>query len=345
MIEMMPGRLFISVIVPVYNGGEALRRCLRALNASTYQEYELIVVDDFSNDLSADIARDEGAIVLKMDKQSGPAACRNFGAESAKGEVLLFIDADVMARKETLSLVAIDFLEQPDTAAVFGSYDTEPTQQNFLSQYKNLLHHFVHQSSETVASTFWAGCGAIRREVFFSVGGFDSRKYPRPSIEDIELGYRLRDKGYRILLDKGIEVKHLKKWTWRSLLDADIFCRAIPWTELILETGKTVDDLNLRKSQRISAFFVGLLVPAAFLSFFSLDSILLVFFLLLLVWWINRRLFGFFYRQRGLKFGLRAFFMHLLYFLYSGSAYTLCRVKHLFWGTKKRWHVFFNRQL
>ncbi len=345
MIEMMVERLFISVIVPVYNGGEALRRCLRALNASTYQEYELIVVDDFSTDPSADIARDEGAVVLKMDKQSGPAACRNLGAESAKGEVLLFVDADVVARKETLSRVAMDFLEHTDTAAVFGSYDTEPAQQNFLSQYKNLLHHFVHQSSETEASTFWAGCGAIRREIFFSVGGFDSKKYPRPSIEDIELGYRLRNKGHRILLDKGLEVKHLKKWTWQSLLGADIFCRAIPWTELILDTGKTVNDLNLRNSQRISAFLAGLLVPAAFLSFFSLDYIFLISFLLLVVWWINRRLFGFLYRQRGLKFSVGAFFMHLLYFLYSGSAYTFCLLKHFFWGPKKRWHVFFNKHL
>lgn len=342
---MMPGRLFISVIVPVYNGGEALRQCLRALSSSAYQEYELIVVDDCSNDLSAEIARDEGAVVMKTDKQSGPAACRNLGAESAKGEVLLFIDADVLARKETLSRVAMDFLEQPDTAAVFGSYDTEPAQQNFLSQYKNLLHHFVHQSSEAVASTFWAGCGAIRREIFFSVGGFDSRRYPRPSIEDIELGYRLCEQGYRIHLDKGLEVKHLKKWTWQSLLGADIFRRAIPWTELILETGKTVDDLNLRKSQRICAIFVGLLVPAAFLSFFSLDYIFLVSFLLLAVWWINRRLFDFFYRQRGLKFSVGAFFMHLLYFLYSGTAYTSCRMKHLFWGPKKQWHMFFNGHL
>lgn len=344
MVEMVPGRPFISVIVPVYNGGDDLQRCLRAVNASTYEEYEIVVVDDCSTDESAKIARDEGAYVLRVDTRSGPAACRNVGARKAKGDVLLFVDADVVVKPETISRVALDFLGRPGTAAVFGSYDTEPAQRNFLSQYKNLLHHFVHQSSRADASTFWAGCGAIRREVFFSIGGFDAGKYPRPSIEDIELGYRLRKEGYQILLDKGLKVQHLKKWTWQSLLYADIFCRAVPWTALILETGHTLDDLNLERSQRVSAVLVGLLLPAFLLSFFSLAFALPGFVLLFLVWRINRRLFGFFHQHRGLTFSVKAFFMHLLYFFYSGSAYTFCRLKHLLFGPRKPPHVSFEKQ-
>ena len=57
-----------------------------------------------------------------------------------------------------------------------------------VSQYRNLLHHFVHQHGHAEASTFWAGCGAIRRAAFDAVGGFDAARFPRPSIEDIELG-------------------------------------------------------------------------------------------------------------------------------------------------------------
>ncbi len=84
--------------------------------------------------------------------------------------------------------------ENQDVSAVFGSYDDEPAERNFLSQYKNLLHHFVHQEGATDAGTFWAGCGAIRKDMFASVNGFNSEKYPYPSIEDIELGIRLKRK-------------------------------------------------------------------------------------------------------------------------------------------------------
>ena len=77
-----------------------------------------------------------------------------------------------------------------------------PRLQGVVSQYRNLLHHFVHQHGNSEASTFWAGCGAIRRSVFEEMGGFDEQRFPTPSIEDIELGYRLRQAGHRILLDK-----------------------------------------------------------------------------------------------------------------------------------------------
>ena len=80
-------------------------------------------------------------------------------------------------KETTLASVAEDFTENPDIAAVFGSYDDEPAEKNFLSQYKNLVHHYVHQQSSSEAVTFWAGCGAIRKEIFFSVGGFDGKKY------------------------------------------------------------------------------------------------------------------------------------------------------------------------
>ena len=70
------------------------------------------------------------------------------------------------------------------------------------------------QNSNADANTFWAGCGAIRRSVFKDVGGFDEKKYKKPSIEDIDLGYRLSQKGYKIFLDKDIQVKHLKSWNF-----------------------------------------------------------------------------------------------------------------------------------
>ena len=308
----------VSVIIPIYNGERYLDSCLTAIRQSAYAPYEIIVVDNGSTDDSVETARRHGIGVVSCPGPSGPGAARNRGAHLAKGQILLFVDADVVIKPDTLSRVVATFQEQPDVAAVFGSYDDRPAAQNFLSQYKNLVHHFVHQHARTEASTFWGGCGAIRKEIFHKIGGYDQAKYPTASVEDIEMGARMHRSGYRIMLDKQVQVKHLKEWRLISLLRTDIFCRAIPWTKLILESQETVNDLNLHTSQRISAGLVGIAVMLAPLAFVEPLMSLALLLPLGLILTLNRRLFGFFLRHKGFQFAASAFPIHLLYFFYSG---------------------------
>ncbi len=254
------GDVSLSVVVPVRDGGAQLEQCLDALLASDFSRFELIVVDDGSTDGGASVAacRARGVEVVELSRNLGPAAARNRGAERARGNVLLFVDSDVVVRPGTVARVAAFLSRQPGVAAVFGSYDDAPAAANFVSQYKNLQHHFVHQQASERAETFWAGCGAVRRAAFDAVGGFDERQYTKPSVEDIELGQRLRRAGYSVALDKGLQVKHLKRWTFTSLLRADIFHRALPWSRLILnDGGALINDLNLRVRERVSAALVG----------------------------------------------------------------------------------------
>jgi hypothetical protein len=170
----------------------------------------------------------------------------------ADGEILVFIDADVLVHADTLTGLESTFANDRNVDAVFGSYDTNPTAPNFISHYKNLFHHYVHHSSREQASTFWSGCGAIRKSVFTSMGGFDP-SFTRPTVEDIELGIRLHRAGHRIVLNKQVEVTHAKSWSLRSLIISDICDRAVPWTQLILREKSLPDDLNLTWAQRISA--------------------------------------------------------------------------------------------
>jgi len=241
----------ISVVIPAFNAGQHLEECLRSLAESSLRPREVIVVDDGSTDASAEIARSMGAVVLDTGAQGGPARARNLGARAAKGRILFFLDADVCVHQDTLERVWEAFERDPTLDAVIGSYDDSPGSKDFLSQYKNLMHTFVHHTSNVEASTFWSGCGAIRKDLFLELGGFDE-SYTRPSIEDIELGYRLRRAGRKILLDRDIQVKHLKRWTFWNLVRTDIFSRGIPWTELILRDRHMPNDLNLHLSQRVS---------------------------------------------------------------------------------------------
>ena len=315
----------VSVIVPVRNGAAFLGRCLDALQASSPSPHEIIVVDDASTDESGRLARAQGVSVVSLDHQVGAAAARNAGARNATGEVFLFIDADVVVRPETVGRVAQDLAARPDVVAVFGSYDDAPADSHFVSQYRNLLHHFVHQQANSEATTFWTGCGAVRRDVFESLGGFDPAQ---PSMEDIELGYRLRARGHRILLDKGLLVKHLKPWRLWSMLRADILGRAVPWSRLLLQRGHMSNDLNLGWHHRVSAALAGLAV--VLLVFVPFEPRLLVALALALVAIavLNRDLYGFLVRRKGFGFAAAVFPLHVLYYLYSSATFAVCWIEH-----------------
>ena len=248
----------ISVVIPAYNAAGPLRQCLEALRQSRVQPLELIVVDDGSTDESTAVAQEFGATVLSTGSTGGPAKARNAGAARAQGEILFFLDADVCVHADTLDRVAEAFEADPDLDAVIGCYDESPGADDFLSQYKNLMHSFVHQHAQEQASTFWSGCGAIRRTVFVEFGGFDE-SYARPSIEDIELGYRMHRAGRKLSLHRDIQVQHLKQWSFWGLVKTDIFDRGIPWTELILRDRHMPNDLNVHLSQRVSVALVFLL--------------------------------------------------------------------------------------
>lgn len=249
----------VSVVIPVFNGGADLGRCLEKVGQSDYPVHECLVIDDASTDgMIEPAAKRAGARVIRNDQQCGPANARNRGVKEASGDIIFFIDADVLLHPQAIAVAVGAFRSEPELAAVFGSYDDQPAHESFTSQYRNLFHHWVHQEGANEASTFWTGCGAIRRDIFLDIGGFHDR-YRKPSIEDIELGARLKRAGYRIRLLKSMLGTHLKDWRFLNMVKTDIFHRGVPWMELMLNEGKLHADLNLNYKSRLATFLAGLL--------------------------------------------------------------------------------------
>ena len=251
----------ISIVIPAYNGGNNLEQCLDAIERLITPPDEVIVVDDGSTDGSIQRAVARGIRVDRTRGRQGPAAARNMGAAVATGDIIFFLDSDVCVHPDSIDRV-MTALADPAVDAVIGSYDDDPSSPDFLSQYKNLMHCFVHQTARSEASTFWSGCGAIRRQAFLELSGFDD-SYKRPAIEDIELGYRLRQARRRIVLDRDLRARHLKKWTFWGLVKTDVLDRGMPWTELILRDHRMPDDLNIQISQRVSIALVYLILAYA----------------------------------------------------------------------------------
>lgn len=307
----------LSVIIPFHGRADYLERCLEGL-APLPPRTEVIVVADGAEeipDLSAVPVR-----LIEHPGPSGPAVARNRGAAIATGDVLVFIDSDVVASPEELIRLTDTFDRHPEVAAVFGAYDDQPAEPNLVSQYKNLTHSYIHRTSDKVAQTFWAGFGAVRTKAFFDVGGFDER-FPRPSIEDIDLGYRLFAAGHLLWLDGERQVCHLKRWTFRSLLASDVLDRGIPWTQLIWRGGRARNDLNLKNAYRVSVALTYILI-ALLVGAFAIPALLIpAGVTVILLHWLGRDLYQYFVRHRGFVFALRVAPLHYLYHLYNGFSF------------------------
>jgi glycosyltransferase involved in cell wall biosynthesis len=310
----------ISVIMPVGRHAPAAERAISAVLECSPPPGEFIVVaDGLPVEARGSLSRN-GVTVLATDDRQGPGLARNVGAAHARGSVLLFLDADVEAPADLVGRVAAILTGAPDAAAVIGSYDDKPTAPGIVSQYRNLLHHFVHQHSNEVAATFWGACGAIRRGAFVAVGGF-APHYRRPCIEDIELGHALVRAGYRITLRKDLQVRHLKRWTAWSVFHADLWDRALPWSLLILRSGVWPRDLNLRREHQVSVALTMLALGSAITAIWFRPMLALLACCLVGILIANARFYAFLARSRGRAFALAAMPWHWMHYLAAGLGF------------------------
>lgn len=297
----------LSVIVPATDQPPTLVQTLPALRAGLYSDEELIVVTAPAN--------------------AGPAEARNHGAADATGDVLVFVDADVVVNADALGRLRTAFDADPGLTAVFGSYDDGPRSQAVISEFRNLLHHHVHQGCPGAASTFWAGLGAVRREAFLAVGGFDSQRYDIPSIEDIEFGVRLHRAGGQIELHPRVKGTHLKHWTLGNMIRTDFQRRGIPWVELILEHGAAPATLNLSWRERASTALTLIGLPTlALRSHRPLKAVLVTITL------INAPFYWLLLRRMGLSRAIAGIGLHALHRLVAVAAVPAGIVRHVLRG-------------
>ena len=320
----------ISVVVPMFDAAVHLDRVVpplrRALDEGRVAE--VIVVDDGCTDDGPARCRAAGFTVIASGGRRGPGASRNLGARLAKGELLLFVDSDVVMHDDVPERVAARFAARPDVVALFGAYDDRPQAPGIVSRYRNLLHHWTHHSHAGEASTFWAGCGAVRRAPFLAAGGFDAAAYAVPSIEDIELGYRLRRAGGKILLDPEVQGTHLKRWTFRNMVQTDVFRRALPWGRLLQHPELAGAVLNVSNAERLKALIAGAFWAAAVMGLFHLPFLGAAFGLLLVAFLVSWPFYVLLARAAGFPTALAGLFLHQLYFVYGAATFVWCVVEH-----------------
>lgn len=323
----------ICVIVPAYEAAHYLEKSLPPLIAlrNAGEVADVIVVDDCSpNPETAETAQRLGATVIRADQNGGPGAARNLAATKTDCGLLWFVDADVVVHPESVDRIPLTFAD-PAVHAMFGSYDENPPAPGFASQYKNLMHRYYHMNSSRQATTFWSGCGVVRRDAFLRLNGFDIEQFTKPSIEDIELGYRIRAAGGEIVLDPELLCTHLKEWSLREVVMTDVLKRAVPWSRLIATREMPENNLNVSTPERIRAGIAGLWALSIMVALSGLIGIhggMIFMAMTIIMVSANWRLLMFFTGRKGLPFGLAALAFHQVYYIYSAVTFSLVNLRH-----------------
>tara|TARA_Y100000034_G_scaffold68311_1_gene82437 strand:+ start:1973 stop:2947 length:975 start_codon:yes stop_codon:yes gene_type:complete len=309
----------ISVIIPSYNPKpDKIALCLKEIHSSSLKPFEIILVDDGSTEDYMDKIKPYCKI-LRNKKNRGPAYSRNAGAKKAEGDILCFIDSDVKINQTTLSEIAKKF-DNTDIAAVQTIYSKFTPVRNFISQYMNLYQHYNFKTiKHKYLNTLSGYCIAIRRDVFFEVGGFDEH-VKSASIEDEHLGIALISKGYKILMAKDISVEHMDYYNLTKLLkrmfimgrEKGEWMGSNPKTRKI-EWSRTNHSLNL-----ISSILISPLILVLFLTMMWPVIPILFVVAVLTFGIINADFFIFLLKSRGVMFMLKS---TVTYYLMSLSLF------------------------
>lgn len=298
---------YISIIIPLYNAERTLEKCLKAVFDSGFQDFELLVVDDASTDSSIKIAESFPCKVLKLPYNQGPSVARNHGARNAKGDVLLFIDSDIVIQRDTLNLF-VDSLKS--YCAVFGIYTQKPGTDGLLSLYQNFYAHKSIKETNEVTSMLYSYCVAIKKDAFLEIGGFDE-SWRRPTFEDVQLGLRLTENGHQIYLNKNIKVVHHPNFNIKRFIK-NYFYKSLDLTKLMLSKKKlTLNDEGWTNRKNVVSLIAGLsIAPFLISSFFSRWFILLFLLAFLIFLVMNLDFYRFITRQKPRAL-LNAFFLNV----------------------------------
>jgi glycosyltransferase involved in cell wall biosynthesis len=209
-----------SVIVPVRDGAHHLRRTLPGLRDALPPDWEMIVVDDHSSDDSSVVARLHADHVITSPEGPSAPAARNAGADLARGEYLVFVDADVRVTRKAL-LALVRELEAPEVACTFGVYSEGGHLTTHGGRFKNIWVRYSYLKSPARVRWMNTALAAVRRDVFWSVGGFDAQDDWLEGGNDMDFGRVLDEKAGAVVLLHGVDCDHLKELSFRGLLRND----------------------------------------------------------------------------------------------------------------------------
>ncbi len=197
----------ISVVIPVYNDEKDLERCLHALYDFSTVPLDVVVVDDGSTHDPSHVTKKFPCRLIRLDKNYGPAYARNRGVEAARGDVVLFTDADCLVARDWARKFTERFRElrmmYPRLAAVTGRLDSDKRYVPMSFAYTSYV--YAQSGMPRFHDYLNTANAAVLKSAFLKVGGFSEDMRVN---EDPELALKLAGAGYRVYFEPGIYVYH-----------------------------------------------------------------------------------------------------------------------------------------
>lgn len=270
----------ISIVIPVYNEEENISVLIESILTQQFKDYKIIVVDDCSVDNTVEvIKRYKEVKLIQLKNNSGPAKARNVGVENAKGDIILFLDSDVVIHKDVLEKVNKFFKENKAAISLIGVYSKNPVNKGFIPKFKALLDYYIFVvPNKEIVTSFEPRCGAVKKCVFEEIGGFDVRYKWLREVEDFEFGYRLLKKG-PIYIDTSIQVDH--NFPYFKALSRNFLKRGYQWVNLFL-LRKKFDNVGTtsRAAFSRSSSFLSLILLLSSVFYFNLIYFAFLFFVI-----------------------------------------------------------------
>ncbi len=304
--------IFASIIIPVRNGGATIARCLEAALASRYEDFEVIVVDDGSDDCSVEIIKTFPCRLIRLPAPSGASRARNVGASHGRGEILLFTDADCLLNEDTLAIAVGGVTAAGRNAVLGGSYTLHPADDGFFSAFQSAFINYSESRGGGSPDYIATHAMALYARTFKASPGFTEDYLPM--LEDVDFSHRLRRIGYRLLMDPRFQVRHLFNY---SLLGSirNGFKKAKYWTiysinnkDLLADSGTASRALKLD----VAVLFGSILAALYILITGNAWIAVVIVALMALNITVNREQLQVFFRARGMTFALTASAYYLL---------------------------------
>jgi radical SAM superfamily enzyme YgiQ (UPF0313 family)/glycosyltransferase involved in cell wall biosynthesis len=299
----------ISIVIPTYNASRFMPALLDSIFSQAVDDMEVIIVDDCSTDNTVEIVQKHPVRVIQMEKNGGPARARNRGVKEARGDIIFFLDSDVLVMDGTIREVRDYFEKNPSAQCTIGICSTEPLNKGFVSAYMAMFEyiHLIGQKYDKV-SVFAPRCGAIKKDFFWKVGGY-AENYKGADVEDFELARRI-NKEDCIILNPKIMVKH-QFADFKQALKI-YFKRTVMWVHLFFKE-KQLDNAGPTSPSN------GIAAICAFLSFLLIFIMPFVsfakpaFWLLIAVYlFSNLKWWNFMRKEAGLMFAVKALLLNYI---------------------------------
>lgn len=326
----------ISVIVPNRNGSGTIGKCLEAIYASAYEPYEVIVVDDCSQDGSVEIIESYPCRLIKLSEPHGASRARNVGASHSRGSILFFTDADCLLQEDTLTEVMEAMKERPQGRIIGGTYSRLSHDRSFFSDFQSLFIHDAETKNPDNPDYVATHAMAIAAQTFKESGGF--REDFLPILEDVDFSHRMRRTGARLSMNPAILVEHIFNFSLLSSLRNGVR-KSFYWTIYSLGNKDLLADSGTA-SLGLKASLLSLVVMfiLLFVRLWSGESLYL-YGALIPLWGnfiLNRQLFQAFHEAKGIAFMIAAILYYSTLYPVAAGAGALAGTVQFFRGDTGR---------